>query len=95
MGKGDKKSRRGKIVIGSYGVRRPKLSKRRGVEKIETAVIEAVEKVKKITEKPKAEPKSKVKVTEELVVNEPVVIAATEKVVKKVVKKPKAENIAE
>ncbi len=24
MGKGDKKSRRGKITIGSYGVRRPK-----------------------------------------------------------------------
>lgn len=24
MGKGDKKTRRGKIVIGSYGVRRPR-----------------------------------------------------------------------
>lgn len=27
MGKGDKKSRRGKIVIGSYGVRRPRKTK--------------------------------------------------------------------
>lgn len=27
MGKGDKKSRRGKITIGSYGVRRPRKSK--------------------------------------------------------------------
>ncbi|NLJ44933.1 MAG: 30S ribosomal protein THX, partial [Bacteroidales bacterium] len=24
MGKGDKKTRRGKIIIGTYGVRRPK-----------------------------------------------------------------------
>ena len=28
MGKGDKKTRRGKIVNGSYGVRRPKIKKR-------------------------------------------------------------------
>jgi 30S ribosomal protein S31 len=28
MGKGDKKSRRGKITIGSYGVRRPKKNKK-------------------------------------------------------------------
>jgi ribosomal small subunit protein bTHX len=27
MGKGDKKSRRGKIIIGTYGVRRPKRQK--------------------------------------------------------------------
>lgn len=27
MGKGDKKSKRGKIVIGSYGVRRPRKKK--------------------------------------------------------------------
>lgn len=29
MGKGDKKSRRGKIVNGSYGVRRPRKIKKR------------------------------------------------------------------
>ncbi|GFZ79334.1 hypothetical protein GCM10011531_06370 [Aquaticitalea lipolytica] len=28
MGKGDKKSRRGKIQRGTYGVRRPKIKKR-------------------------------------------------------------------
>jgi 30S ribosomal protein S31 len=28
MGKGDKKTKRGKIVNGSYGVRRPKIKKR-------------------------------------------------------------------
>jgi 30S ribosomal protein S31 len=35
MGKGDKKTRRGKINSGSYGVRRPKIKKRpTTVEKI-------------------------------------------------------------
>jgi 30S ribosomal protein S31 len=28
MGKGDKKSRRGKIIIGSFGVRRPRKKKK-------------------------------------------------------------------
>jgi 30S ribosomal protein S31 len=28
MGKGDKKTKRGKINIGTYGVRRPKIKKR-------------------------------------------------------------------
>ncbi|MCB0433211.1 MAG: 30S ribosomal protein THX [Mangrovimonas sp.] len=32
MGKGDKKTRRGKINRGSYGVRRPKIKKRPTVE---------------------------------------------------------------
>ena len=31
MGKGDKKSRRGKIVIGTYGVRRPKKKKKHAI----------------------------------------------------------------
>lgn len=35
MGKGDKKTRRGKIHIGTYGVRRPRIKKRiRTEEKI-------------------------------------------------------------
>jgi 30S ribosomal protein S31 len=38
MGKGDKKTRRGKIVIGSYGVRRPRKK---------TIVTKAAGKVKK------------------------------------------------
>ncbi len=32
MGKGDKKSKRGKIHNGSYGVRRPKIKKKPSVE---------------------------------------------------------------
>lgn len=38
MGKGDKKSKHGKIVNGSYGVRRPK----KKTEKKERVVIEAL-----------------------------------------------------
>jgi len=34
MGKGDKKSRRGKIIIGSYGVRRPKKKRKPSIDKI-------------------------------------------------------------
>jgi len=40
MGKGDKKTKRGKIVNGSYGVRRPRKTKKQKVttvEKTETA----------------------------------------------------------
>lgn len=42
MGKGDKKTKRGKIIMGSYGVRRPK--------KVSLAPI-PVKKAKKIVEK--------------------------------------------
>ncbi len=47
MGKGDKKTRRGKITMGSYGKRRPKKKK--------PAIVE----VKKITPKAKVTPKPK------------------------------------
>lgn len=47
MGKGDKKTRRGKIAIGSYGIRRPK--KKNKVKKVE------------IKKKPKKETKAKAK----------------------------------
>ena len=33
MGKGDKKTRKGKIAIGTFGVRRPKKSKLKSVDK--------------------------------------------------------------
>ena len=89
MGKGDKKSRRGKIIIGSSGVRRPKSSKNKTLVKVEEVV-----KTKKIAEKPKAEPKPKVKVAEPAVVNETEVAVAPEKPVKKAVKKAK-EEVAE
>jgi len=38
MGKGDKKTRRGKLFMGSYGVRRP-----RNKKKITVKVVEVVE----------------------------------------------------
>ncbi|MGA9211192.1 30S ribosomal protein THX [Kaistella sp.] len=59
MGKGDKKSRRGKITNGSYGKRRPRKS-----EKVAVAVVEKPVKVK--AEKAAAKPKAtKAKKTEE------------------------------
>lgn len=89
MGKGDKKSRRGKIIIGSSGVRRPKPSKNKTFVK-----VEAAEKIKKVAEKPKVEHKPKVKVTDPVVVAETEVAVAPEKPVKKAVKKVK-EDVAE
>lgn len=32
MGKGDKKTKRGKINTGTYGTRRPRIKKRRSIE---------------------------------------------------------------
>lgn len=89
MGKGDQKSRRGKIIIGSSGVRRPKSSKSKALVK-----VEVVEKLKKGAEKPKTEPKPKVKVAESVTVTESETAVAPEKVVKKAVKKAK-EDVAE
>ena len=66
MGKGDQKSKRGKIKIGSYGVRRP-----RNVAKKVVAVHAAVKEVEKAVEKTEEEhevkaaaPKRKPKATE-------------------------------
>lgn len=79
MGKGDKKSRRGKIVIGSYGVRRPKSSKNKNLVAAEAAPAAVVEKVK-------AEPKAKAKAA---VVADAEPVAVVKKEVKKAVKKVK------
>jgi ribosomal small subunit protein bTHX len=92
MGKGDKKSRRGKIIIGSYGVRRPKSSKNKGPLKVEIAEVVAVEKVKKVVEKVKADPKPKTKVAEVKDVVETEVTETPKKTVKKAVKKTKEEE---
>ena len=89
MGKGDKKSRRGKIIIGSTGVRRPKNKKKAAV------AVETVVKVKKVAEKVKAEPKSKVKVAEPVVDIAVEATVAPVKAVKKAVKKTKAEGETE
>ena len=89
MGKGDKKSRRGKIIIGSTGVRRPKNKKKAVV------AVEAVVKVKKVAEKVKAEPKAKAKVAEPIVAVTPEVTEAPVKAVKKATAKPKVEDATE
>jgi 30S ribosomal protein S31 len=91
MGKGDKKSRRGKIILGSFGVRRPRSSKGKGFEKVEKAQVEVVETVKKVSEKPKAEPKVKAKVEEPVAVVETETAETPKKAVKKTVKKAKEE----
>ncbi len=89
MGKGDKKSRRGKIVIGSTGVRRPKNKKKAVVEAV------AVAKVKKVAEKAKAEPKVKAKAAEPIVAVAPEITEAPLKAAKKSVAKPKPEDATE
>jgi ribosomal small subunit protein bTHX len=53
MGKGDKKSKKGKIAIGSYGVKRPK-------KKTSTAMVaKAIEKKPKASAKTAAKPAAK------------------------------------
>lgn len=89
MGKGDKKSRRGKIVIGSSGVRRP--SKIRKA----TLVTAIAPKANKVIRTAKAEPVTKAKAAD------PVAAIATEttetpvKSVKKAVGKPKTDTASE
>jgi 30S ribosomal protein S31 len=82
MGKGDKKSRRGKIIMGSFGVKR----RRRDVAKSVAAPAlkeEPVAKAKK--EKPAPKPKP---VAEEVKVEEPVVEPASDVAEKPAKKKP-------
>jgi 30S ribosomal protein S31 len=92
MGKGDKKSRRGKIIMGSYGVRRPKSSKEKEIIKVEAVPVVTVEKVKKVAEKPKAEPKPKTKVDAAVAIVDAEITVSPKKAVKKVVKKAKVED---
>jgi len=84
MGKGDKKTRRGKIIMGSNGVRRP-ANKPKAY-----AAPEMVAKLKKTAEKPKAEAKPKVKVAETAPASEPETVVSENKAVKKTVKKVKS-----
>jgi 30S ribosomal protein S31 len=57
MGKGDKKTKRGKIILGSYGVRRPRKQNARPVIVKEPEVVEVA--------KPKARAKATKKSKEE------------------------------
>ena len=70
MGKGDKKSKRGKIILGTYGVRRPQKPKKKTeiipAAKAKAPVIEEKVKPEKASvkaAKPKAAPKSAAKTT--------------------------------
>lgn len=94
MGKGDKKTRRGKIIIGSTGVRRPKTSKKKVIVKVEAIPVAAAVKNKKVAETPKVEHKPKVKVAEPVQIAETETVAVPEKTVKKADKKAK-EDVAE
>ncbi len=66
MGKGDKKSKRGKIVLGTYGVRRRRKTSKKSIppvsapikEKAEEKVGEKAEVKVKAKAEAKAEPKS-------------------------------------
>jgi 30S ribosomal protein S31 len=98
MGKGDKKTRRGKIILGSFGVRRPKSSKNKAILNVKASAEKAPAKVKKAPAA-KAEAKPKVKVAEVVEVAEVAVasaeetaVAAAPKPVKKPVKKAKADD---
>jgi 30S ribosomal protein S31 len=95
MGKGDKKSRRGKIILGSYGVRRPRSSKSQVIIKAELAPAEKVVKVKKVADKPAANPKPKAKVAEVIAESETNQAVTPKKEVKKAVKKTKSTEETE
>lgn len=60
MGKGDQKSKRGKIVNGSYGVRRPH---KKNVKSTVAAVVAEKPAKTKVEKKSKTEDKPKVKAT--------------------------------
>jgi 30S ribosomal protein S31 len=62
MGKGDKKTKRGKILMGSHGVRRPR---RKLIKAVPVAVIKEEKAVTPVKEKAPAKPKA---VKEEIIV---------------------------
>jgi ribosomal small subunit protein bTHX len=65
MGKGDKKSKRGKIIIGSYGVRRPRKKKHTNQPEEGKNAEMKESPIKKKTTEPKAKKKSETKKTDE------------------------------
>jgi 30S ribosomal protein S31 len=59
MGKGDKKSRRGKLFMGSFGITRPRKKKKTvKVEKVEPAPAPVVKTKPAVKAKPAAKPKT-------------------------------------
>jgi|WetSurSiteA1Bulk_404760.scaffolds.fasta_scaffold140255_1 30S ribosomal protein S31 len=62
MGKGDKKSKRGKIILGSYGVRRRRKAAKKIIPAVPAPVEEKIEAVAEVkAEVKKAAPKRKPK----------------------------------
>jgi len=57
MGKGDKKSKRGKIVIGSYGVRRRRKADKAAIPAKVVNIVEVIEKVEPAEETKTKAPK--------------------------------------
>jgi 30S ribosomal protein S31 len=95
MGKGDKKTRRGKIILGSFGVRRPKSSKNKAIVNVKASAGAVPAKVKKAPAvKPEVKPKIKEAEIAEVAVAsvEETAVAAAPKPVKKAVKKVKADD---
>jgi 30S ribosomal protein S31 len=82
MGKGDKKSKRGKILMGSYGVRRPRKT---SVHQVPVKAVAEEKPVKAQKEKPAGKPKA---VVEEVKVEAPLIEAPAEEIEKPAKKKP-------
>lgn len=95
MGKGDKKSKRGKILMGSYGVRRPRNKKVAAVLPAEVKEVKPVASEKpKAPAKPKTEkaPVAEEKAIEGITVEEPVKPAKKKTAPKAEKKEDKAEE---
>lgn len=98
MGKGDKKTRRGKIILGSFGVRRPKSLKNKANLHVKASADAAPAKVKKApAAKAEVKPKTKVAEIAEVTVAtvDETAVAAAPKPVKKAVKKAKTDEAVE
>lgn len=91
MGKGDKKSRRGKIIIGSYGVKRPQSTPGKSFVKAVKVVEEIVEPLPKAPEAPTPEVQIKKKVAAKHVAVKDENPEEVKKAPKKAPKKPKEE----
>jgi len=91
MGKGDKKSRRGKIIIGSYGVKRPQSTPAKSFVKAVKVVEEIVEPLAKAPEAPAPEVHTKTKVAAKPVALKNENPEEIKKAPKKAPKKPKEE----
>ena len=86
MGKGDKKTKRGKIVMGSHGVRRARRKLTKAVTLVAVKEEKPVEEIKEVPVKQKAPAKPKA-VKEEVQVETPIVAASAEEVAKPARKK--------